>query len=71
MIRIYNLAGILARRLIKDDPSTQYFNWDLKNAHGRPVGSGIYIAYIEMQDEAGIDLGNKTLKLAIFQEERF
>ncbi|MCX6138328.1 MAG: CHRD domain-containing protein [Ignavibacteriales bacterium] len=64
-IRIFNLAGVLVRTLLKEDDS-QFFNWDLNNAHNLPVASGIYLAYIDMGS-----LGTKTLKLAIIQEQQF
>ena len=69
VIRIYNLAGIHVRKLVKDDATTQYFRWDLNNEYEKRVGSGIYIAYMELQDERGNNLGTKTLKLAVIQEE--
>jgi len=69
VIRIYNLAGIHVRKLVKDDPATQYYRWDLRNEHGKFVGSGIYVASMELADDSGNDLGTKTLKLAIIPEE--
>ena len=73
-IRIFNRAGTLVRTLIKqDDPGalTQFSAWDLNNETGLPVASGMYIAYVEMQDANGKDLGTKTLKLMIVQEQQF
>jgi hypothetical protein len=75
-IRIFNLAGILVRTLIKDAGTTnptspQHLNWDLQNDNGLPVASGIYIAYLQLRDAAGNDLGTKTLKIAIIQEQQF
>ena len=75
-IRIFNLAGVLVRTLIKDETATnptspQHLNWDLQNDNGLPVASGIYIAYLELRDAAGTDLGTKTLKIAIIQEQQF
>lgn len=79
-IRIFNLAGTLVRTIIKqDDPSstTQFATWDLQNANGLPVASGMYVAYLELRgfDPADksrmIDLGTKTLKLMIVQEQQF
>lgn len=73
VIRIYSLAGILVRTLLKDDPpsSNQFFRWNLQNEQGLPVASGMYIAYIELKDANGNDLGTKTLKIAIIQEQQF
>jgi hypothetical protein len=67
VIRIYNLAGIHVRRLEKDDPTTQYFRWDLRNESGKSVASGIYVVYMELEDEQGVPLGTRTLKLVIIQ----
>jgi hypothetical protein len=64
-IRIFNLAGVLVRKIEKDDQS-QFQRWDLANEYGLPVASGLYIAYIDMPD-----LGKTTiLKLAIIQEQQ-
>lgn len=62
-IKIVNLAGQVVRIIEKTDAS-QFQRWDLNNNTGMPVGSGLYVAYIEMPD-----LGEtKVLKLAIIQE---
>ena len=60
VIRIFNLAGNLVRVLEKDSDS-QFFKWDLRNASGRFVASGLYIAHIDMPD-LGV---SKVLKLAV------
>jgi hypothetical protein len=65
-IRIFNLAGQLVRVLWKDDAG-QYLEWNLMNEHGRFVGSGMYLALVEMPD-LGI---SKTLKLAVLQAEEW
>ena len=63
-IRIFNLAGVLVRTI--DHNGTQFERWDLNNKDGYPVGSGLYIAYIDMPS-----LGTtKILKLAIIQEQQ-
>lgn len=69
-IRIFNLAGILVRTINHNTPTTpggtQFERWDLANEAGLPVGSGLYIAHIDMPD-----LGTtKILKLAIVQEQQ-
>jgi hypothetical protein len=69
-VRIFNLAGALVRALVKDDP-TQYFTWDLNNTGGLPVASGVYIAYMTLKDASGVDLGTKTLKLVVIQEQQY
>ncbi len=69
-VRIFNLAGALVRAIVKDD-ATQFFTWDLNNTNGLPVASGIYIAYMTLKDAGGADLGTKTLKLVIIQEQQY
>ncbi|GEM_PF-1170448 len=63
-LRIFNLAGIHVRTLIKDSPS-QFFTWDLKNLRGFYVSSGIYIIHISMEE-----LGEKIIKAAIIMEDQ-
>ncbi len=64
-IRIFNLAGVMVRKLNKDD-ATQFLKWDLQNDSGYPVGSGLYLAHVEMPD-----LGKtKILKIAVVQEQQ-
>ncbi|HTY12002.1 MAG TPA: T9SS type A sorting domain-containing protein [Bacteroidota bacterium] len=64
-IRIFNLAGILVRTIVKND-LTQFSDWDLLNEHKLPVAAGMYIAYIDCGS-----LGTKTLKFAIIPEQQF
>ncbi len=64
-IRIFNLAGVMVRRIDKES-SSQFERWDLANGSGLPVGSGLYIAHIEMPDQGA----TKILKLAIVQEQQ-
>jgi hypothetical protein len=42
-IRIYTVAGDLVRELSHSDPVRDFERWDLKNASGRDVVSGIYM----------------------------
>lgn len=46
-IRIYTVAGDLIRDLSHDSPVKDFERWDLKNAHGRDVDSGIYMYRVE------------------------
>jgi hypothetical protein len=69
-IRIFNLAGALVRALAKDN-ADQHFTWDLNNTNGLPVASGIYIAHMQLKDASGNDLGVKTLKMVIIQEQQY
>jgi hypothetical protein len=64
-IRIFNLAGILVRKIDKDDAS-QFVDWDLLNENELPVAGGLYIVNIEMPG-----LGSKNLKLALIPEQQF
>ncbi len=66
IIRIYNLAGVQVREIRKNS-ATQFERWDLANESGLPVGSGLYIAHIEMP---GLGGATKILKLAIVQEQQ-
>lgn len=63
-IRILNVAGQVVRTLTKQDPS-QFLEWDLKNADGWLVASGMYLCYVEMPDVGA----TKVLKLAVIQDE--
>jgi hypothetical protein len=65
IIRIFNLAGIMVRRIERNSTS-QFERWDLKNENGLPVGSGMYLAHIEMPD-LGV---SKILKIAVVQEQQ-
>ena len=69
-IRIFNLAGILVRtidHLAQSTPGgSQFERWDLANEAGLPVGSGLYIAHIDMPDLGA----SKILKIAIVQEQQ-
>lgn len=66
IIRIFDLSGVLVKKITHVPSSGQYDTWNLQNENNYPVASGIYIAYIEMPG-----LGTtKILKLAIIQEEQ-
>lgn len=66
-IRIFNLAGYLVKKIVKDGSvnPTQFQQWDINNQYGFPVASGIYIAHIDMPDLGA----TKVLKVAIIQEQ--
>jgi len=65
IVRIYTLAGIMVKSILKDDPG-QFLAWDMKNESGRPVAAGMYLVHIQMTD-----LGStKTLKLGILAEKQ-
>jgi hypothetical protein len=60
-IRIFDLAGNLIRKLEKDDASTPFLRWDMKNEYELPVASGVYVFQV---DAPGV--GEKIGKMAIF-----
>lgn len=62
-IRIFTLAGDLVTKI--DHQGGQFEQWDLRNADGIPVASGIYIVHIDL----GPDLGERVLKMAVFMPE--
>lgn len=68
-IRIFNLSGVHVRTIRKNDDS-QFTTWDLNNENGLPVAAGLYLAHLDLQDAAGIDLGGKILKLMIVREQQ-
>ncbi|MCH7495780.1 MAG: T9SS type A sorting domain-containing protein, partial [Candidatus Marinimicrobia bacterium] len=71
-IRIFNIAGVHVRTLVKDDPTTQYFDWNLLNKNQLPVASGIYIAYLsDLIAADGTKMGTKVIKIAIVRERQF
>jgi len=63
-IRIFTLAGHLCRKLEKNDPSTPFLKWDMRNEHKLPLGSGVYIYHV---DAAGI--GEKIGKIVIYSPD--
>jgi hypothetical protein len=46
-IRVYTVAGDLVRDLSHDESVRDFTRWDLKNADGRDVASGIYMYRVE------------------------
>lgn len=46
-IRVYTVAGDLVRDLNHDESVRDFTRWDLKNANGRDVASGIYMYRVE------------------------
>ncbi len=59
-VRIFTLAGAPVRKLEKTDEG-QFLKWDLRNESERFVGTGIYLAHVEMP-ELGV---SKVLKLMV------
>jgi hypothetical protein len=48
-INIYALDGTLIRQLSKNDPSTSYIDWDILNAAGLPIASGMYLMDVQAE----------------------
>lgn len=72
-IRIFTLAGDMVAKIEKtiesENDADRRVPWDLRNTFGIPVASGMYIAHVSVEDNNGGQLGEKLLKLAIFQPE--
>ncbi len=63
-ISIYSVSGNLIKRVNKNDNDTWY-NWDVRDESGKPIGSGVYIIHINAPG-----IGEKTLKWAgVLREE--
>jgi hypothetical protein len=60
-IKIFDLAGNLIQKLEKDDATTPFMQWDLKNLNELPVASGIYVFHVKADG-----IGEKTGKIALF-----
>ena len=54
-VSIFNLNGTLVTTLRKDDPSTTFIDWNLKNRDNLSVSSGVYIIHVkaELRDQSG------------------
>ncbi|NQU28499.1 MAG: hypothetical protein HQ528_09445 [Candidatus Marinimicrobia bacterium] len=70
-IRIFNLSGDPVRTIrtsiLSEATSNRRVLWDLTNDAGKYVASGLYIVHITVEDLQGVHIGEKILKLAIFQ----
>ncbi len=67
MIRIFSLGGQLVAKIDhsnSDWTGTSFERWFLRNQNDIPVASGIYIIHIDVKD-----VGEKVLKIAVFQPE--
>jgi len=56
-VYIYSLDGTLVRVLTKSDPNTSYLDWDIRNAAGLPVASGMYLMDVKAEG-----IGERVLK---------
>jgi hypothetical protein len=48
-ISIYSLDGSLIRKLEKDNPNVSFVDWDIRNAKGLPIASGMYLIHINAE----------------------
>ena len=46
-ISIYSLDGTLVRILTKSDPEVPFIDWDVHNAVGLPIASGMYLLHVK------------------------
>lgn len=46
-ISVYSLDGALIRRLEKDNPNVSFLDWDIRNAKGLPIASGMYLIHVQ------------------------
>jgi hypothetical protein len=46
-INIYSTDGTLIRTLTKDDPNKSYVDWDIRNAKGLSIASGMYLFHVQ------------------------
>jgi len=49
-IRIFTMDGVLVRTIRKDDPTTPFIEWNLKNDANVPIASGVYLINIKAPD---------------------
>lgn len=56
-VSIYSLDGSLVRRLTKDDQQQAYMDWDIRNAKGLPIASGMYLIHVE-----AVGIGEKVIR---------
>jgi len=70
-IRIFNLSGdpvqTIRTSILSEATSNRRVLWDLTNDAGKYVASGLYIVHITVEDLSGVRIGEKILKLTIFQ----
>lgn len=48
-VSIYSIDGSMVRRLTKDNPDEAYLDWDLRNAKGLPIASGMYLVHVKAE----------------------
>lgn len=48
-VTIYSLDGAMIRKLEKDNPNVSYIDWDIRNAKGLPIASGMYLIHVNAE----------------------
>lgn len=48
-ISIYTVDGTLVRKLEKDNPNVSFIDWDIRNAKGLPIASGMYLMHVNVE----------------------
>lgn len=56
-IKIYTINGTLVRTLVKNDASSNFIDWDLKNNQNIPIASGMYLIHVNIEG-----VGERVLK---------
>jgi hypothetical protein len=56
-VSIYSLDGSLVRRLTKSNKEDAYMDWDIRNAKGLPIASGMYLIHVEAKG-----IGEKVIR---------
>lgn len=56
-ISIYSLDGTLVRRLSKDNANESFIDWDIRNAKGLPIASGMYLIHVNAEG-----IGEKVIR---------
>jgi hypothetical protein len=52
-VTIYSPEGSVVRVIQKSDRANTFVDWDLKNAQGIPISSGMYLLHIKIKTEIG------------------
>ncbi|HMN33173.1 MAG TPA: hypothetical protein PKA54_07350 [Chitinophagaceae bacterium] len=47
-IKIFTIDGTLIRTINKNDATTNYIDWDIKNDKGIPIASGMYLIHVNI-----------------------
>lgn len=56
-ISVYALDGTLVRRLEKDNTNVSFIDWDIRNAKGLPIASGMYLIHVNAEG-----IGEKVIR---------